>query len=384
MKLKKPIIIFLAMLAVFIFAKHCSAAVIHRAPNNLGLVGYWSFNEGTGTKATDYSGNGNTGTLNGANGLPVWTVGKSGTALRFDGADDHVTVNANSILQPSIITISAWIKPSSLDDDWIVSTQTSDPYNYNYGYVMRVQYPENTVNCYFGRGSSTAGTSQVPVIAGIWQHIICSYDGSYARIYLNSVEATPNSAAGSMSYAGTENVYISSHYSTSRHFVGQIDEVRIYNRALSAAEVATLYKSSGLSQINPSAQNKALTSGLVGLWSFNGADMDWASTTAEARDRSGQNNHGDVIGPKAAIGQVGQALQFSRGGGGATYMSLSGSGGLQDVTDNSFSFVAWFKPVSIPSGTNNGVGTVVGRPGYHTVLGYNSGQKILLSIYNNL
>ena len=57
-----------------------------------------------------------------------------------------------------------------------------------------------------------------------------------------------------------------------------------------------------------------LTDGLVGHWTFNGQDMDWGSSTAEALDMSGQGNHGDVIGATAAIGKVGQGLEFDGDG----------------------------------------------------------------------
>ena len=64
-----------------------SAATITLPPNNLGLIGYWSFDDESGTVATDHSGNGNDGTLQGD---PTWTNGKKGGALDFDGSDDYV------------------------------------------------------------------------------------------------------------------------------------------------------------------------------------------------------------------------------------------------------------------------------------------------------
>src|SRR3989344_5710581 len=71
-----------------------NAAVIKKPPADLGLVGYWSLNEGQGGLATDSSGNGNTGAL--TNG-PVWANGKLGKALSFDGSDDVVKTNSDSL-----------------------------------------------------------------------------------------------------------------------------------------------------------------------------------------------------------------------------------------------------------------------------------------------
>jgi len=62
-------------------------------------------------------------------------------------------------------------------------------------------------------------------------------------------------------------------------------------------------------RVNAPLTNK-MTGGLVGHWTFNGPDMDWASSIAEALDRSGQGNNGDVIGAKAVIGKVGQGMEF--------------------------------------------------------------------------
>ncbi|MBU4031119.1 LamG domain-containing protein, partial [Patescibacteria group bacterium] len=96
----------------------------------------------------------------------------------------------------------------------------------------------------------------------------------------------------------------------SSFFDGIIDEARIYNRALSADEVGELYRAGKKRlRIDAPLVNK-MTDGLVGHWTFNGADMDWASTTAEALDRSGQGNNGNTVGAKAAIGVSGQGMEF--------------------------------------------------------------------------
>src|SRR5450830_343970 len=78
-------ILAIAAISVVVFgAPAADASVIQTPPNNIGLVGYWSFNEGTSTKATDFSGHGNNGTLSGST-LPTWVAGKLGGALSFDG-----------------------------------------------------------------------------------------------------------------------------------------------------------------------------------------------------------------------------------------------------------------------------------------------------------
>ena len=109
---------FLVFAIAFLSASTAHASVIQRQPNNLGLVGYWSFDEGTSTKATDFSGNGNTGTLTCADPgcfVPAWTAGKHGKALSFDGTSNYVYAGTNDALVPEgqPVTMSAWIYPRS-------------------------------------------------------------------------------------------------------------------------------------------------------------------------------------------------------------------------------------------------------------------------------
>ena len=84
------------------------AHTILKPPNNLGLVGYWSFDEGAGTIAHDFSANQNAGTIN---GTPVWVNGKHGKALNFDGSSNRVDAGNHSSLDiTGLLTVSAWVK----------------------------------------------------------------------------------------------------------------------------------------------------------------------------------------------------------------------------------------------------------------------------------
>ena len=84
--------------------------------NGSGLVAYWKFDDGNGTTACDSSGNGNSGTL--ING-PLWTTGRVGKALYFDGVDDNVNVPAsNSLNLTNSFTLSAWVNPASTFNDF--------------------------------------------------------------------------------------------------------------------------------------------------------------------------------------------------------------------------------------------------------------------------
>src|SRR3989338_9509033 len=97
----------LTLLFIFMPTHIANAGIIGKPPSNLGLVGYWSFNEGIGPYAGDSSGNRNQGTL--TNG-PTWVDGKRGKALSFDGSNDYVNVASSTSLNiTNAITISGWI-----------------------------------------------------------------------------------------------------------------------------------------------------------------------------------------------------------------------------------------------------------------------------------
>ncbi|MCI0749135.1 MAG: Ig-like domain-containing protein, partial [Nevskiales bacterium] len=97
--------------------------------NAHGLVGHWKFDEGSGTTASDSSGNGNTGTLNG----PVWVPGAIGRALSFDGINDYVSIPGfNATLLPA--TLTAWIKADALGScDAVVFSRSTDVSGLNAG-----------------------------------------------------------------------------------------------------------------------------------------------------------------------------------------------------------------------------------------------------------
>jgi hypothetical protein len=99
-------------------------------------------------------------------------------------------------------------------------------------------------------------------------------------------------------------------------FDGMLDDVRLYNRLLSAGEVKRIYELGATTRISETVTaNPTLETGLVGHWTFDGPDTDWSSTTAEVRDRSGQGNHGDTPASmsstvSSAPGVLGQGMHF--------------------------------------------------------------------------
>ena len=198
-----------------------------------GPIAHWRLDENTGTTATDAAGGDNNGTL--TNG-PLWTAGRIGSALSFDGINDSVSVPDSPALDlTGALTLSAWVNPA------IATTSYKSIMIKNYTYFMYASAP----GC--GNGGILAGLSgtparvvcdTTPLAVNTWTHLAVTYDGAAVRLYRNGVLKSSAAVTGGPTVtAGTLQLGASQY---GEHFKGKLDEARVYNRALSAAEVLAL------------------------------------------------------------------------------------------------------------------------------------------------
>jgi len=198
------------------------------------LAGRWQFNEGEGAVAADTSGNGNDGTVNG----PVWITGRVGNALEFSG-DGCVEIPHQEILSPrNAMTIEAWIKPETTVR-WrkVISKSLGSHTDYSI-----FQGAENNLAFSFKTGS-VARTVYAPANStplGEWKYVVGAYDGTRMRLYLNGVQVNSIAISGEINYHA-EPLRIGGE--PGAYFAGQIDEVSVYNAALSAARIQERYES---------------------------------------------------------------------------------------------------------------------------------------------
>ncbi len=313
---------------------------------NQGLVGLWTFDapDMAGVTAYDKSGNNNNGTL--TNGVKK-AIGKIGQALNFDGSDDYVTFNANIPTENSTFTASMWVNPISGSGVFTKHNASGASGVGNQGFFLNYNlaggrfyfYQYNSSGTYTSLGS-TVGSA----LANQWVHYTMVRDVSGGNatitIYINGVRnasGTVNNIADMASQVLTLGKY---SYTSAAYFNGLIDEVRVYNRALSPDEIKRLYNMGATTKFNVSKkQDPSLNQGLVGLWTFDAPDM--AGVTAY--DKSGNNNNGTLTnGVKKAIGKIGQALNFD---GVNDYVSVADDSSLRMGT-NSFAIVTWVNPAS--------------------------------------
>jgi len=214
-----------------------------------GLVGWWKFDETSGNIAYDSSGNGNDGNL--TNG-PTWTEGKIGGALSFDGVDDYVHLG-NIFNSMSNLTFSSWVNVKSTTNDHNMILFK----NYVHGLTIN---KSGFVHFNVGDGTSwgNGGFEGTSIDLSRWYSISSSRESAFLKIFIDGVLSTESSsdAVGS----NTSSLNIGGTWS----FHGLLDDIRIYDRALSAFEVKALYElGEGPVQESGSGTTTTLVNGTV-------------------------------------------------------------------------------------------------------------------------
>ena len=197
--------------------------------------GRWKFDEGTGTAIADTSGNNNNGTIAGA----AWVNGKVGKALSFDGVNDYVEIPYNSILNPKkALTIEAWINPCSTAADQRILSKS--PYPNNDYSMIRASNNRVLVSMKINGTVQSIYSPANSVPVGTWTHVAGTYDGTRMRLYINGAQVNSFTVCGEIG-THVEPLMIGKN-ATSGYFKGMVDEVSIYNKALTAAEVLSRYQ----------------------------------------------------------------------------------------------------------------------------------------------
>jgi hypothetical protein len=217
---------------VLVMAALLLGASVGQAPaaDDPYLVGWWTFDEGSGTAAKDSSGHGHDGTLNGD---PKWVGGPLGGALDFDGTNDFVEIPDDPGLSiTGAITIAAWtnMRTTSSGEMAILSKggwATNDlPY----------ELTEERGGVIFWQFYNDAGRDSNSPSAGEWHHIAATYDGKVFKCYIDGVLAQEWAYAGAMP-KNTASVTIGRRSRGGTFFNGMIDDVRLYDRALTAGQI---------------------------------------------------------------------------------------------------------------------------------------------------
>ena len=197
-----------------------------------GPAAWWKFDEGTGAIAYDSAGNNNNGTIYGA----TWTAGKIGSALSFDGTNDYVDCGSGPSNYDNI-TVSAWMQTST--NGVLVSNRDSAG-SYGTWYTLlstRIEIGDNS------QGGYRSVTFITPTLNGTWHHVVYTKNGTNHTIYVDG--SLDQQFTSNADISQNSPLFIGKRWTRSNDpswFNGIIDDVRIYNRDLSAEEAELLYQ----------------------------------------------------------------------------------------------------------------------------------------------
>ncbi len=244
-------------------------------PLKSGLVGWWTFDgkDVVNGVARDISGNGSHGNLINISTTTFYTQGKLGQGFNFDGTNDYLTAgNVSS----SVKSVSLWMKGSSLSKKILDLNGTATVEDIS-GTITANNFTSPTIY--------VNGTVASTIAANTWYHVVITTN---TAINANAVDIGR----------------ISSGY-----FSGSLDDVRFYNRALSATEIKQLYNQAAGAKLNATPR-EPLKSGLLLHWTFDGKDV----VNGRVLDVSGNGNHGAPVNIATSTfykaGKIGQGVNF--------------------------------------------------------------------------
>jgi len=214
-------------------------------PPSGSLVGYWRFDDETGSTAEDSSEYNNDGAVVDA----TWTTGKVAGALSFDGTSDYVQVPASSSLSLSTneMTLLGWIYPSDATGQWKTIIQRSNASNNfidwqlysramdaptSYHPVFRIDWNGNNI---VDADESVEGN--IELAANTWYFIAVTYDGASLKFYLDGDLVDTTVKAGGVIPNSDRDIWIGGNETWGEFFTGKIDEFRIYNTALNIQQI---------------------------------------------------------------------------------------------------------------------------------------------------
>ena len=343
-------------------------------PSN-GLVGYWPFNG----NANDQTPNGNNGTVNGAS-LTTDRFGNANSAYDFDGLNSEIIVPNNPSLNlenPNQFTFSYWINVATLlptGISFVIIKQTDfgliqDGYNsgveYLYSSSCRIQNGPSSSSLAFGSLANTIPTNSWIFVCQVW-------DGNHGKTYLNNILV--NDVVGS-AVAGDnladlrfgKPIFTSS---SGGGFDGKIDDIGIWNRALSQQEITNMYNGVNYSD-TCNAVSGSLVNGLVAYYPFCG----------NANDQSGNGLNGVVNGATLTADRFGNSNSAYNFNGTSDFIKVLDND-LLDLTQN-LTLSAWISPNSVVNEQAVfGKGKISSQTGYSLLHNVLIPEKTGISIQN--
>ena len=264
-----------------------------------GLVLHYGFEEGQGDIAKDLSGNGNNGKLHKAR----WVKGAFGSALEFNGIDSFVDCGSNPTLDTTTTgSLSVWFYPThDLGGGLVVRVTGNDWPDER---LVLTHYQKSRLLWAIADGKRYITTANIDVPLNAWTHVVMSFDGRRVALYVNGKLSHVQAQAYNPDVKGVPLVIGKSSGLGHDYFKGMIDDVRIYNRALSDAEVQSLFAQDSNGRDGRIERSMDLNKGLSVHYTFDEGDGN------VAKDVSGNHNDGLIKEASWTKSPKGNALKF--------------------------------------------------------------------------
>lgn len=250
-------------------------------------------------------------------GGPDYRKGVLGQAIEFDGVDDYILVSdsVETRFGTGDFTVSAWIKHSPM---------SALPHRGIYSKGDGAGSTAGTLSFYIAYQSGAflrtiihddqqAITGVSNPADGTWHHVVLVREGSEGRMYMDTnLEVSSTTYFAGIDLNSSDDAQIG-YRSTGRYFDGSIDDVRLYNKALSVDEINRLYGLGATTKIAKTINtNPTLQDGLLLHWTFDGVDVDRSSSTSEVADKSGNGYDGNWLehATTTVPGRIGQGIYF--------------------------------------------------------------------------
>lgn len=213
-----------------------------------GLAGHWRLDETSGTNVIDSSGNGNDGTLSGTDFDTSAVDGRVSGGLHFDGVDSVITIpHSASLAVNDIVSVSFWMKSPEIQANNFGRIISKGRGDVDTGFIISQRGNEPDLHSVVG---TSAGTNQffglglVQPFDDKWHHIVVVLNNGSRVIHMDGVEVVNNTYNHGTGFASPDDVLIGAlNLGGGQALTGILDDVRIYNRALTADDVALLYRS---------------------------------------------------------------------------------------------------------------------------------------------
>jgi hypothetical protein len=213
-----------------------------------GLVGAWCPSLGaSGLSLIDRSGRNNHGTLTNMGGQDNWRASGSGVALNSDGTDDNVTLGNNPThdVFNAACTISLWARVNSFGAVLPLVTKGTRTGNNGLTIVSFVFSGTNFIQCNFGTGSTQNDANCSGMLANEWVHCLWRVGGGTRQAFTNGVQTDTRTHSATVNSSAYD-LLIGRQSGATAYFGGQLDDIRIYNRVLTLAEIRLLASRRGI------------------------------------------------------------------------------------------------------------------------------------------